>query len=101
MNYLRGRVDQYPLDLMAEALLRYAKPETAQSMLDSYDAFLTRLDDPEVRKHLDGLRPEAAEADTVFQEMQGHCRSFQGALQALFFMDHPALAALNQEYGVF
>jgi hypothetical protein len=101
VDYLRGFVRQTPLDILCEALLRWSKPETAGLVLGPYDAFLSRLDDAEKRRHLEGLTPERSVNDELFQELQAHTQSFGKGLECLFFDDHPTLAALNRDYGVF
>jgi hypothetical protein len=100
-DYLRRFVEQTPLDILCEALIRWSKPETVDLILNSYDAFLTRLDDAGNRNHLGQLAPDDADHDVLFQELQEHTRSFEKGLELLFFDDNPVLAALNREYGVF
>src|SRR5262249_24795112 len=68
--YLRRFVDNTPLDILCEALVRWSKTETAQLILGAYDAFLARLDDPDNRKRLTDLAPESAAGDGLFQELQ-------------------------------
>jgi hypothetical protein len=101
VDYLRRLVARRPLDVIAEALQRWGRPETAEALLGAYDTFLSRLDDPAVRAHLSDLDPAQAEADGRFQELVEVSRSFDSALQRLFFDDSADLAALNREYGVF
>ena len=52
VDYLRHFVGQTPLDILCEALKRWSNRETASMILNSYDAFLTELDNADKRKHL-------------------------------------------------
>lgn len=100
-DYLRHFVKQTPLDVLCEALIRWANPDTAGQLLGAYDTFLSRLDDEGARKHLEALTPESSGSDGLFKELQAQTRSFELGLERLFFDDHPILGALNREYGVF
>jgi len=101
VEYLFGFVNRSPLDIMIEALERWGKPEIAQLVLDSYDLFLSKIDDQETREHLTALSPDNAEDDQHFQAFQDICRSFEKGLERLFFDNGGDLATLNREYGVF
>jgi hypothetical protein len=100
-EYLRSFVGQTPLDILCEALSRWSNAETAGLILDSYDAFIARLDDRDNRERLKSLSPEHSADDELFQELQEHTRTFEKGLERLFFDDNPVLTALNREYGVF
>jgi hypothetical protein len=99
--HLREYVRRPPLELLAEALARHAQPETAAAALDAYDTFLAHLDDANDRQHLEALNYADSERDPLFQVLQENSRTFQRALQQLFFRDSPVLFQLVQDYGVF
>jgi hypothetical protein len=80
VGYLREYVRRPALEVIAEALARYAVPETARNLLVAYEAFLGQIDDPATRQHLEDLPPAGAETDAVFQEFQRISRDFQTAL---------------------
>jgi hypothetical protein len=98
--YLGEFVERTPLDILAEVLLRHSAEGPAASLLDHYDFFLGRLDDPGVRERLKKLRPEEAATDSVYGEIQQRCGQFERGLEQLFF-DSPRLAPLTRQYGVF
>jgi hypothetical protein len=72
-EYLEAFVRRPPLDILAEVLLKQAKPETAVELLDLYDAFLAHIDDPDLRSHLEQLRPDDAASDQRYKKMQLDC----------------------------
>jgi hypothetical protein len=101
VEYLLAFVRRRPLDVVAEALGELPKGEIASTLLDTYDQFLARLDDPTRREHLQKLPPEEAETDRPYAEIQDCCGRFEKALEDIFFDEHPYLARLTRKYGVF
>jgi hypothetical protein len=101
VDYLRGLFRRPALEIMAEALLRYGTPATVSLILDSYDRFLTGMDDGDLRKQLDSLPPHGEEMNQNFRELIQHSRDFEKGLLQLFFDDDPMLASLTRHYGVF
>jgi predicted nucleotidyltransferase len=101
VEYLRRFASRTPLEIVAEGLGRYARPETACLVLDAYEAFLAALDDRNVRAHLESLTPANAETDARYQELYAVSRAMQEGLHRLCCDDHPRLRWLTREYGTF
>jgi hypothetical protein len=102
VSWLRDHVRLPPLEILADAWLKYGEEHIAAAtpMYDAYDRFLSVLDDPEKRRSLDALRPEASKQDRLFHEMRDAGRAFQESLAQLFF-DNPRIGPLTRKYGVF
>ncbi|HSN98737.1 MAG TPA: hypothetical protein VLS89_10650, partial [Candidatus Nanopelagicales bacterium] len=100
---LRERVRRTPLENLADALLRPAvKPETAQIIFDSYDAFLGILADDDKRKALKNLPlDDNLGKEPLFQEVSRLGRKFQEGLDRLFFGEDEILFQLIKAHGVF
>jgi hypothetical protein len=98
---LRAYTDRTPLDIVSQALDQFASNDTAAQLLAAYNAFLALLDDEDKRRHLEGLQPEAAAQDGIYQLAREMTHQFQGALDKLFFEDHVELSKLIRKYGVF
>lgn len=101
VEFLNHCVRRTPLEVVADCLRKFGRTETARTLLTAYDAFLARMDDPDVRKHLGELSPDAAGNDGTYQELCRIGRDMQRSLQAFFFDDNDRLRALSYEYGVF
>jgi hypothetical protein len=99
VEHLRRLFRQPPLQTIADALVRYGTPETVSLILDSYDQFLTGMDDPDLRHHLAGLSSSSGESDDRFQRMIQYSRDFERGLLRLFFDDNPWLATQTRKYG--
>ena len=102
VNHLKRYVNSTPLEIVAHSIFVYAVPDsTSKKLFDSYDLFLDKLNNPEVREHLGELRSEQAEASSVFQAMRKLSHDFQDALTELFFGRIEKLSKLTETYGVF
>ena len=102
VNHLKRYVNSTPLEILAHSVFVYAVPDgTSKKLFDSYDLFLDKLNDSEVRKHLRELKSERAEASSVFQTMRDLSHEFQDALTELFFRRIKSLSTLIETYGVF
>src|SRR5262249_17732190 len=86
-EYLEAVRRRRPLEIVAEALLRHPRVETAVQLFDAYDRFLTAVDDPVSRAHLKRLPPEEAPTDAAYNRLQDVCNQFDAALESLFFDD--------------
>ena len=75
--------------------------KTAKDLFDAYDGFLCLLNDPEKRKHLNELKPEDEEPDTVFQEARIMRRQFRLAIQDMFLGEGSPLRQHSIKKGVF
>ncbi|HLZ91380.1 MAG TPA: nucleotidyltransferase domain-containing protein [Candidatus Acidoferrum sp.] len=101
VNHLKRYVNSTPLEIVARSIDIYgASDATAEKLFTSYDAFLQKLNDPEVREHLKRLKSDGAAASPVFQGMRQISHVFQDALTELFF-GSTKLFELVKHYGVF
>jgi predicted nucleotidyltransferase len=75
--------------------------KTARELMGAYDDFLSMLNDPERRKHLNELKPENEGADAVFQEARSMRRQFRLAVQDMFLGEGSPLRQHSIEKGVF
>ncbi len=99
---IRRQTEVSPLDLLAKALLDPGvSPKTALETLTAYDQFLAAINDPDTRKHLDGLEFERAADDEVYTQLRRQSFHFRQGVNALFFDEHPKLPAHIRDYGVF
>jgi len=95
------RLSEIPaLELLADALRKYADSEIARTTINAYDRFLRALNDPEKREKLEALDFEKTD-DELFREQRENTRHFRDGLEALFFDSEPQLAKLTRRYGVF
>lgn len=102
LEYLESQLMLTPVEMLAKACLELnATPATVTRLLGSYDRFLTILDDPEKRGHLEKLKREGFNEDPLFAEARGLSHEFQEGLTELFFKSNTALAKLTMKYGVF
>jgi predicted nucleotidyltransferase len=102
VNHLKRYVNSTPLDVVAHSLLIYGVPANiSRKLFGSYDSFLDRLNDPDIRAHLRNLKSEAADSSTIFQTMRETSHVFQGALNEVFFESNQDLFKLIKTYGVF
>ena len=102
VGYLEASFGNTPLDVVADAFLRYGRTDhTARQLVGAYDSFLALLDNAEKRKHLEELQQHELDSDPVFGEVRTQGRRFQEALTRLFFQEDQKLGTLTMEYGVF
>jgi Nucleotidyltransferase domain len=99
---LLQQTKQRPLDVLSEMLLDNGIPiKVATSILDPYDEFLSLIDQPKKRHHLEMLGFDASATDGVFNEVRDIGRRFQDGINLLFFDSSPKLRELVLKYGVF
>ncbi|MDA1314982.1 MAG: nucleotidyltransferase domain-containing protein [Acidobacteria bacterium] len=104
LRYLEMQRALAPLDILARAAdLPGVSEETARKLFDSYDRFLSILDDPAQRKELEVLSIDNDEMkmSAVWNEIRRVGKNFQGGLTNLFFEENQELARLTKEYGIF
>jgi hypothetical protein len=102
VNHLKRYVNSTPLEIVAHSLFVYgASDDTCKHLFDSYDLFVDKLNDPEIRLHLKNLKSNEAESSEVFQKMRVASHDFQDGLTQLFFETNKDLTKLVQTYGVF
>ena len=88
------------LDLLAEALTRFARPEIGRSVLSAYNEFLTTMNDGAKRQALKKLAIGET-SDALFKEERDNTRAFRDGLETLFFDSDKKLSELTRRYGVF
>lgn len=102
-DYMEQQLLLTPLELVAKACLeRTIRPETARSIFDNYDRFLTILDDPHKRSTLEeATTHEDLRSSTVWKEIRTVSGPFHESLVDLFLKDDENLKSLTMKYGVF
>ena len=102
---LSQSTNRKPLEILACAVQRHAqqhkKSALAEKLFGSYDYFLSKLGDPEVRKNLSKLDYQQAQSDSEFNALRDAGQTFQEGLIDLFFKSDDRLTELTQEYAVF
>ena len=102
VTYLEEQRRLTPLDTLARALLLLdVSDKTATDLFNSYDGFLSILDDRFKREQLSGLSFNELESSVIWKEVRLVGRSFHEGLKALFFEENEQLSELTKEYGIF
>jgi hypothetical protein len=102
IQHLAGYVNQTPLDILAQACMRYeANADTVCGLFESYDSFLAALDDPNARQHLEKIDYATSKNDPQFKDLRETSHRFQESLKTFFFETNDSLRDLMQEYAVF
>jgi predicted nucleotidyltransferase len=102
-EYMEARFLLTPLEIVAQACLQPSiKSETAHSIFDNYNRFLSILDDPNKRSELEAVRShEGLRNSTVWKEIREVSRPFHDGLVWLFLRDNDELKDLTMKYGIF
>ena len=100
-DFLLRFVEQSPLDIVADGLARYAQDGTTVRVLNAYDQFLTKVHDTNIRETLENLQPKEEENHPVLLDLKAIGKEFQQGIVDLFFTDHPDLAQLTRQFGLF
>jgi predicted nucleotidyltransferase len=91
-----------PLEILASVLVRYPHlDEASRKVLNSYDEFVGILADEKKRTHLENLKEEDADRDTLHQRARLLSHLFRDGLLSCFFDERSDLDALTKNYGVF
>jgi hypothetical protein len=92
-----------PLEVVAKACLElHIQESTSRSIFDSYDRFLSILDDQDKRSELERAHThEDLRRSSAWDEVRDVSRPFHAGLIALFLKDDERLQTLSMEYGVF
>ena len=102
LTYLEEGLRQTPLDVLAQAALRPAiESDTKRKLFDSYDRFLSILDDTEKRGELENLKEDQIKTSTAWHEISELSRTFHAGLVELFFGKDKELWDISTQYGVF
>jgi predicted nucleotidyltransferase len=102
ISYMATELFVTPLDLLARAATRPdVRSETACALFDSYDGFLTLLDNDEYRNELRDLLPDQVGTSKVWGKVRELGKGFQAGLTSLFYGGDEELRDLMIEYGVF
>jgi predicted nucleotidyltransferase len=100
--YMERELGQTPLELLARAASRPAvEGTTARKLFDSYDGFLSILDDADQRRQLEDMTLEGMATSGVWKEIRNLSRNFHTGLVELFFDQDQGLGELSTQYGVF
>lgn len=102
-EYMEQQLFLTPLEVVAQACLQQSiRPETARSIFENYDRFLSILDDPNKRRELEAARShDDLRGSKVWNEIREVSWPFHDGLVALFLKDDEGLKNLTMKYGVF
>jgi len=99
---MENELGQTPLELLARAARRPAIPTaTAARLFNSYDRFLSVVDDEEKRKNLERMSEGEMATSSVWNEIRDFSHDFHSGLIELFFGNDQDLRELAVQYGVF
>jgi predicted nucleotidyltransferase len=101
VQYIEQQFSLTPLEILARSVLVHANSETAKLLFDSYDEFLSLLDNHEKRRVLQELDPRLTQGNEVYGEVREISHRFQRGLTGLFFKDSKEVYSLTEFYGVF
>lgn len=100
VKHLQDWTQRPALESLAAVVDRYATPLSG-NIFDSYDAFLSLLNDEQKRGVLEDVTPEEAYEDPVFLEAREVATRFDEALTRLLFESNERVSQLVKRYGVF
>ena len=102
-EYMAQQLLLTPLQLVAQACLQHSiQADTARSIFDNYDRFLSILDDPVQRSELEAAKShDDLRSSEVWNEIRKISGPFHDGLVALFLKDDEELRNLTMKYGVF
>ncbi len=101
VNHLRKAVKNTPLAVLASALLLYdVDGNVSRVIFEAYNEFLGILNNVDKREHLQALRAEESERDSLFGEIRRISDAFQNGLDKFFF-ENQNIGPLTRKYGVF
>ena len=102
LAYIESELDRTPLEMLARAVSRSEIPdEVGRKLFNSYNSFLSLLDDEECRKHLEALQLADIGSSPVWKRVREMSQDFNDGLRDLFFGNDKELRDLTIEYGVF
>ncbi len=90
-----------PVNIVVWSLQQLGLSERAGSILDHYERFLQRLNDEQVRNHLQAVSPNQIYQNQEFLDLREISHQFQDALTAVFFEAESELREFTIRYGVF
>jgi hypothetical protein len=100
--YMERELAQTPLELLARAVSRPATENTTgRKLFNSYDRFLSVLDDQDKRRELEEMTESEMGISPVWQEIRELSRDFHDGLLELFSGKDAELSKLTTYYGVF
>ena len=100
VGHLLKWTQRSPLESVAAIVERYA-PDLTDDIFDTYDKFISLLNDETRRKWLEELAPEEAYEDSVFLGARELADTFDRALLRLMFESSDDVTKLVKKYGVF
>jgi hypothetical protein len=101
--YLEQQLSMTPMEVIAKVCIDLEiSDDTARGIFDSYDRFLSILDDAEKRSELEKARShEDLRTSTAWNEVRAISKPFHDGLVALFLEKHAVLRDLTMTYGLF
>ena len=102
LAYMENALSQTPLELLARAAKGGTIPSTTPAKLfNSYDRFLSILDDEETRKKLEKMSEGEMARSPIWNEIRELSHDFHAGLTELFFGNDEGLRELTMQYGLF
>lgn len=102
VHHLRRVFAKTPLEIVASVINRHEDLwPIGVKLFSAYDAFLGVLRDDQKRAHLENLKPEAEDGDSIYQELHQASHEFRDAVLSLFFHEGAGLNQLTRTYGIF
>jgi len=100
-EHLLKFVHSTPLDIVAWTLNDIGLNEVAAEFLDSYEQFLSQINDKETRDHLAGLSEQTVYDDNSFLKCREISHRLQATLKKMCFEIDSPLREFTSEYGLF
>ncbi len=100
-EHLLPFVSTTPLDIVASTLLELGLSDRGSQLLDCYDQFVARIDDGNVRIHLQNLAPADVYGDRQFLDLRELSHRFQDILTDIFYREDTPVRKFIVDYGVF
>lgn len=94
-------VFQTPLEILASFLIKNQLKDIAVDLFDSYDYFLSVLNNEKERNHLEDLSPKDINNDEIYQKLRQKAHTYQNALTEMFFKADTSLKDFTIKFGVF
>jgi len=90
-----------PLEILAAFCVKNNLKDIGEKLFDSYNYFITVLENQTNRKHLGDLSPKDIIQDQLYLELRGQSHNYQDALTEMFFNTETLLKEFTIKFGVF
>ncbi len=90
-----------PLEILSSFCVRNNLKDVGEILFDSYDYFISILEDQTNREHLGALSPKNIMNDKLYLKLREQSHIFQNALTEMFFNAETSLKEFTIKFGVF